>query len=150
MYFAKVSNHNGLKKKKLCCWVFFLRHQKEMCQHQLLLFSRSVVSDSLQLHGLQHTQASLFFTVSRSLLKPTSIESVMPSTISSSVVPFSFCLQSFPAPAEGPIIQFWQYLLGNSVRSHRRRADTYRIHPLHPTSTHQSQVQLSPVLPTTG
>ena len=42
-------------------------------------------------------QASLSFTISRSLLKFMSIESVMPSSISSSVVPFSSCLQSFPA-----------------------------------------------------
>ena len=39
------------------------------------LFSHSVVSDSLQPQG----QASLSFTVSQSLLKPMSIESVMPS-----------------------------------------------------------------------
>ena len=36
-------------------------------------------------------------TDSWSLLKLTSVESVMPPTISSSVVPFSSCLQSFPA-----------------------------------------------------
>ena len=41
-------------------------------------------------------QASLSSTNSRSLLKLMSIKSVMPS-ISSSVVPFSSCLQSFPA-----------------------------------------------------
>ena len=42
-------------------------------------------------------QASLSFTISRSLLKLMSIESVMPSTTSFSVVPFSSHLQSFPA-----------------------------------------------------
>ena len=42
-------------------------------------------------------QASLSITSSRSLLKLMSIESVMPSTISSSVVPFFSCPQSFPA-----------------------------------------------------
>ena len=41
-------------------------------------------------------QASLTFTVCWSLLKLMSIESVMPSTISFFVAPFSFCLQSFP------------------------------------------------------
>ena len=35
------------------------------------------------------TQASLSITNSQSLLKPMSIESMMPSNISSSVVPFS-------------------------------------------------------------
>ena len=42
-------------------------------------------------------QASLSITKSWNLLKLMSIESVMPSTISSSVVLFSSCLQSFPA-----------------------------------------------------
>ena len=42
-------------------------------------------------------QASLSITNSQSLPKLMCIESVMPSKISSSVVPFSSCLQSFPA-----------------------------------------------------
>ena len=42
------------------------------------LFSRSVISDSLLAHGLQHTSFPSF-TISRSLLKLTSIGSVMPS-----------------------------------------------------------------------
>ena len=45
----------------------------------LLLFSRSVVSNSLRPHGLKACQAFLSFTISRSLLKLTSIELVMPS-----------------------------------------------------------------------
>ena len=47
--------------------------------------------------------ASLSFTVSQSLLKLMSIESVMPSTISSSVGPFSSCPQSFPASGSSPM-----------------------------------------------
>ena len=43
----------------------------------MLLFSCYVVSDSWQPHGLQHTSLSL--TISQSLLKLKSIESVMPS-----------------------------------------------------------------------
>ena len=46
-------------------------------------------------------QAPLSFTISRNLLKLIFIESVMPSTISSSVVPFS-CRQSFPASGSFP------------------------------------------------
>ena len=42
-------------------------------------------------------QVSLSFTNSQSLLKLMSIELGMPSNMSSSVVPFSSCLQSFPA-----------------------------------------------------
>ena len=45
----------------------------------LLLFSRSVVSDSLWPHELQHAKASLSFMISQSLLKLMSIELVMPS-----------------------------------------------------------------------
>ena len=44
-----------------------------------LWFSQSVMSNSLQPHGLQHAQASLSFTISWSLLKFMSIELVMPS-----------------------------------------------------------------------
>ena len=36
-----------------------------------------------------------------------SVESVMPSTISSCVVPFSSCLQSFPASGSFPMSQFF-------------------------------------------
>ena len=42
-------------------------------------------------------EASLFFTISRSLLKLMSIELVCHPTISSCIIPFSSCLQSFPA-----------------------------------------------------
>ena len=52
-------------------------------------------------------QASLSITNSRSLLKLTSIESVMPSNISTSVVPFSSCLQSFPASGSFQMSQFF-------------------------------------------
>ena len=50
-------------------------------------------------------QASSSFTISLSLLKLMSIESMMPSTISSSVAPFSSCLQSFPASGSFPVGQ---------------------------------------------
>ena len=52
-------------------------------------------------------QASLSITNSRSLLKVMFIELVMPSNISSSVVPFSSCLQSFPASGSFQMSQFF-------------------------------------------
>ena len=52
-------------------------------------------------------QASLSVTNSWSLLKLMSIESVMPSAISSSVTPFSSCLQSFPTSVSFPMNQFF-------------------------------------------
>ena len=60
-------------------------------------FSLSVVSDSLRPHELQHARPPCPITNSQSLPKPMSIKSVMHPTISSSVVPFSSCPQSFPA-----------------------------------------------------
>ena len=48
-------------------------------------------------------QASLSFTISRSLLKFMSTELVMLSNMSSSAAPFSFCLQSFPASGYFPM-----------------------------------------------
>ena len=58
-------------------------------------------------------QASLSITNSWSLLKPMSIELVMPSTISSSVVPFSFHLQSFPESGSFPMNLFFK--LGSQI-----------------------------------
>ena len=52
-------------------------------------------------------QASLSTTNSRNLLKLISIESVMPSTISSSVIPFSSCIQSLPASGSFPMCQLF-------------------------------------------
>ena len=48
-------------------------------------------------------QASLPSTVCRSLLRLTSIESVMPCNLSSSVSPFFSCPQSFPASGSYPV-----------------------------------------------
>ena len=52
-------------------------------------------------------QTSLSITNFRSLLKFISVESVMPPTISSFVVPFSSCLQSFPASGSFAVSQFF-------------------------------------------
>ena len=59
-------------------------------------FSCSVISDSVT-PWTAARQATLFITNSQSLLKLMSIESVIHPAISSTVVPFSSHLQSFPA-----------------------------------------------------
>ena len=56
---------------------------------------------------IEACQASLSITNSRSSLRLTSIESVMPSNLSSSVVPFSSCPQSFPASGSFPMSQLF-------------------------------------------
>ena len=52
-------------------------------------------------------QTFLSFTISWSLLRRMSTQSVMPSNISSSVVLFSSCPQSFPASGSFPMSQFF-------------------------------------------
>ena len=52
-------------------------------------------------------QASLSITNSQSSLKLMSINSVMPSNHLTSVIPFSSCLQSFPASGSFPMNQFF-------------------------------------------
>ena len=62
-----------------------------------LSFSHSVVSDFLQLHGLQHTRLPCSSPSPRACSNSCPLSQWCPPTISSSVVPFSSCFQSFPA-----------------------------------------------------
>ena len=64
--------------------------------HLSVQFSSSVISNSLQPRGLQHTRPPCP-SPTPSLLKLMSVESVMPSNHLIPCHPFSFCLQSFPA-----------------------------------------------------
>ena len=60
-------NKNGLNAKLSHCGPLFM-------PHHILLFSCSVLSESLQPHELKELQASLSFTISWSLLKLVSID----------------------------------------------------------------------------
>ena len=60
-------------------------------------FSCSVVSNSLQLHGLQHTRPPCPSPTPRAYSNPWPLSRWCHPTISSSVVSFSSCPQSFPA-----------------------------------------------------
>ena len=60
-------------------------------------FSRSVVSDSLRPHGLQHARPPCPSPTPRVHPNPCPSSRWCHPTISSSVVPFSSCPQSFPA-----------------------------------------------------
>ena len=66
-------------KPEVPSWVHLRSWIKAQVQKGLLLFSRSVMSDSLWPHGLQHTRLPCPFIISQSLLKLMSVESVMPS-----------------------------------------------------------------------
>ena len=69
-------------------------------------FSHSVVSELLRPHGLQHTRLPCPSPT------PRACQNSCPSSwwcyliISSSVIPFSFCLQSFPASGSFPVIMY--------------------------------------------
>ena len=65
--------------------------------YQRIQFSRSVVSDSLRPLGLQHTRLPCPSPTPRPCSNSCPLSRGCHSTISSSVVPFSTCLQSFPA-----------------------------------------------------
>ena len=66
-------------------------------ESSMLLFSHLVVSDSLRTHGLQHTRLPFPSPSPRACSNPCPLSQWCHPTISSSVVPFSSCLQSFPA-----------------------------------------------------
>ena len=65
-------------------------------------FSRSVVSDSMQPHGLQHTRLPCPSPTPRACSNSCPSSWWCHPTVSSSVIPFSFCLQSFPASGSFP------------------------------------------------
>ena len=66
-------------------------------EKELLLFSCLVMSDSLHPHGLQNTRLPCSSPSPRACSNSCPLTQWCHPTISSSVVPFSSCLQSFPA-----------------------------------------------------
>ena len=69
-------------------------------------FSSSVMSDSFQPHGLKHTRLHSPSQTPRACWNSFSLSPWHP-TISSSAVPFSSCLQSFPASGCFPMSQLF-------------------------------------------
>ena len=74
---------------------------------QLWLFSCKVVSNSLQPHGLQHTRLPCSSQSPWVCSNSSALSLCYHPTISSSVVPFPSCLQSFPASGSFPISQLF-------------------------------------------
>ena len=78
-----------------------------LCSVNVVKFSCSVMSDSLEPHGVQHIhQASLSIINSWSLFKLMFFELVMPSN-HLILCPLLFLLQSFPASGSLPMNQFF-------------------------------------------
>ena len=70
-------------------------------------FSCSVVSNSLRPHGLQHARLPCLSQTPRAYWNSCTLSRWCHPTISSSVVSFSSCLQSFPAAGSLQMMQFF-------------------------------------------
>ena len=77
------------------------------CYFQFSLFSCSVMSNSLQPHGLQHTTPPCPSPTPEVYSNSCPLSQWCHPTISSSVIPFSSHLQSFPASGSFPMSQFF-------------------------------------------
>ena len=73
----------------------------------LLLFCLSVVSNSLRPHRLQHARLSCPLPTPRAYSNSCPLSRWCHPTISSSVIPFSSCPQSFPASGSFQMSQFF-------------------------------------------
>ena len=79
----------------------------EIFKGHLLLFSCSVLSDSLQSHGLQHMRLSCPSLSPGVCSNSCSLSQWCHPTISFSVTPFSSCPQSIPASGSSPMSQLF-------------------------------------------
>ena len=77
------------------------------CSKGLLLFSHLVMSDSLWLHGLQHNRFPIPSPSPGACSNSCPLNQWCHTTISSSIGPFSSCLQSFPASGSFPMSQLF-------------------------------------------
>ena len=73
----------------------------------LLFFSHSVMSNSLQPHGLQHSRLPCPSPCPGACSNSYPLSQWCHPTISTSVIPFSSCLQSFPASESFPVSQLF-------------------------------------------
>ena len=78
-----------------------------LCLQSSVQFSCSVVSDSLRPHGLQHARPPCPSPIPGAYLNSRPLSWWCHPTISSSVVPFSSCVQFFPASGSFQMRQFF-------------------------------------------
>ena len=77
------------------------------CRFSSVQFTCSVMFDSLQHHGLQHARLPCPSPTPGTYSNSYPLHWWCHPTISSSVVPFSSCLQSFPTSGSFPVSQFF-------------------------------------------
>ena len=93
-------------------WFFYTDKLKQnVLSINSVQFSCSVMSNSLQPHGVQHTRLPCPSPIPRACSNSYPSSRWYHPTISSSVVPFSSCLQSFPASGSFPMSPF--FVLGD-------------------------------------
>ena len=90
-----------------------LNNTKSEPSCKLLLFSRSVVSNSLRPCGLQHARLPCASPSPGACSNSCPLNWWCHPTISSSVVPFSSCLQPFPA--SGSFLMSWFFTSGSQT-----------------------------------
>ena len=85
-------------------WQF---QEEEKASISILQYRRSVISDSLRPHGLQQARLPCPSPTTGACSNPCPLSQWCHPTISSSTVPFSSCLQSFPASESFPVSHFF-------------------------------------------
>ena len=106
-----------------------------LCIPSYLLFSLSVVSDSLQPHELQHTRLPYPSPSPRGCSNSCPLSRWCHPTISSSVVPLSSCPQSFPASGSFQMSQLFSsggQSIGVSVSTSVPLMNTQEWSPFYP------------------
>ena len=88
-------------------WCPDMRTAFSSVQFSSIQFGRSIVSNSLQPHELQHIRPPCLSPTPRVYSNSRPLSRWCHSTILSSVVPFSSCPQSFPASGSIPMSQFF-------------------------------------------
>ena len=107
--------HRGMKKCSLMIWPFYLSllslvimiPSYKSLTIQSIQFSDSVMSNSLWPHGLQHARIPCPSPTPGTYSNSCPLRWWCHPTISSSVIPFSSCLPSFPASGSFPKNQFF-------------------------------------------
>ena len=89
--------HNNVVPVKIDQWCLSASGSASIQQKESVQFSHSVLSNPLQLHGLQRAQLPCPSPTPRACPNSCPLTWWRHPTISSSVVPFSSCFQSFPA-----------------------------------------------------
>ena len=92
-------SYRAFQKWDQCKWMDNIKSKVQ--------FSRSVMSDSLQPHGLQHARLPCLSPTLRVYSNSCPLSQWCHPTVSSSVVPFSSRLQSFPASGSFQMSQFF-------------------------------------------